>query len=234
MKADNRKYYILMVSQLVVCVVFVACVCLFSKHYHVNTQHMIRESALNMTETTLRERVETIISHIETKKKQSREEAGKLATSVARALADNGHSPLESQIEHWMTALQRMEYGQPLAIYVEDSLTGGVTRYQGATKSDVTAKFAASSPDACTAACPIRESFSRGSQKIHIIATQQALDTLVKKYIYDLIHRTAYGENGYVWVNEVRNYAGGAGLCGSPDPSESRQHGRGPVKYKYP
>lgn len=44
---------------------------------------------------------------------------------------------------------------------------------------------------------------------LYIVASQENLDKEAQKHIYTTIHASKYGQNGYVWVNEVVNYEGG-------------------------
>lgn len=208
-KAEKIFLYVLLFSQIILFgVMILFAIFITRKTSHVSRE-MLNNQALNISEEHMRERVENIIGYIESERTKAYNEVVSLGTTVFQNLYSVNEDRLEDALELWIPKVKEMKHGDLLQMLLYDKTKDQYTFYYDG-KVDYN-DYGVSNKEISSfiQTCPYYESLDFGNKVLYLISTQESLDRSAKKEIYDIVHISQYGEDGYVWVNEILNYEGG-------------------------
>ncbi len=210
MQHRNRHYlYIMIASQLLICLIFALLALFLTNSYSRHTQSILRQGTLTTTEYRLRERVDGTIAHINTKQELTSTEVAKLINTTCDMIEAYDVSVSHRQLLQWSKKLSLMEYGDPIRFTLLNPSSGNITLYDSGDARDISTAYTVAELEKYISSCPVSNEISMGASTLYVYADQESINDVVKSHIYHVIHDSAYGENGYVWVNEVVNYNGG-------------------------
>lgn len=174
-----------------------------------HTSGLLQQQALKNAESQLRERIAAVVNYIEMERDKALIEARMLGDSISYAMAETPEAQAAEHLLQWSAELATNRYGQAIQLLLHDTQKQRITLYLNGQQADVTQEYANISPNIYVQACPYHASLSYTGATLYIFATQDALDEAAKSYVYDFIHGSKYGPEGYVWVNAVQDYNGG-------------------------
>lgn len=206
----SKKFlFILIGSQILICLLFAIAIFLLTGNFSSKTEGLLKECTIVTVEDRLKERVQDMIIHIEHKQKHATKETKNLCLSIVDVMADSDASAYPAAARKWMHYSQNMEYGQALSFILHDTAAGTITLFADNSIRNVSDDYNTQSLKAYIDSCPAHAAVSSGASTLYIFAAQEDIQQIAKDHAYEIIHATAYGENGYVWVNEIVNYDGG-------------------------
>lgn len=215
MKWNFKKYfYILLVSQLAVFLVMLAVTYLRLGSFSDQSATILREESYQATEQELQARVNLVITHIESEMRQVEAQVEKIASITAErisaAFAKGGMSAVTAFIDEWLPQIHTMFYGHAMEVFFCDARTGQIARQLGfGEKQDLSTLFTLDSFATNAKTAAICQTLRFGTTTVYLCSNQTIINTMVKSYVYDVVHAANYGGNAYSWVNEVLNYDGG-------------------------
>ena len=211
MNTGSRKYlYVLISSQVVICVVasiLLSCLISNMATYMVG---LLEEDALIITERKMRERVDNMIGYIEHERETILsvvQTQGEFISRMATHTASQGREALYE----WVRFLDTMTNGQALQIILYDPYNHEKIEFLNVDGKIQEVKSHISVVDWYTyaASCPYHIITPYNNINLFVLASEERINEIAKNFIYRLIHATAYGSDGYIWVNEVLDYQGG-------------------------
>jgi len=173
------------------------------------TSTALREEALRMTQDKLQRRVDHIFAHLKREEESFTYEMCKFVEFVAATLPQPNSQELRASLDMWMPHLAKTVDGHYISIILHEPATRQMTLYNSTGISDISDKYTAQSLESFLAQQPIWKRVQRGEADIYVFVTEKDIHTGIKKAIYHIIHTSFYGEEGYIWVNEVHDFQGG-------------------------
>ncbi|MBQ4132496.1 MAG: sensor domain-containing diguanylate cyclase [Desulfovibrionaceae bacterium] len=197
-------------SQVAVCSLIILSAFFWTRSVSVHTRNVLEQEAFRMVEDKLRGRVSHIISHINEKRENIRKELASLAEFMCISMSTAEDSPLDTAIR-MSSSLRSTQYGHSLRIAMYDTQKHTVNVFDAALNEFVpTNLFSPDNIHRHILSCPAYSFLAHESFELYIFAEQKDIDNSVKKYIHKVIHSSHnYGDDGYVWVNEIVNFKGG-------------------------
>ncbi len=210
MGEKTRKYfYVLIVTQVLACIVIMFAAFFWTKALSEQTKEALEQEAMHMVEDGMRGRISHVFASIDSEADRITREIEKFARFASGTLETRSEDDIGEVLELWVPEMAEMEYGRALKIILHDTQKKTITMYWDDKVKDLTGEFDQSSLKEYVEAASVCESLSVGSMNLYIYADQDAVKEIVKGSIYDVIHAAIYGEDAYVWVNEIINYEGG-------------------------
>ena len=200
----------LLVVQILVFVLVLLSAYTVSNRIFDYTQESSKEQALRLSKDRMKERIESALVMIETEREQTLSEVHTLGEMTAAHVSAESYGDMGQQLTELQTTLSKSVYGQALQMLLYDTSARTTLLFADGTRENVTGQFEdLREMERFVWRSPYYQRVFRGTQVLYIFAEQEDLDTISKSRIHDMIHRTRYGEEGYVWVNEILNYDGG-------------------------
>ena len=210
MKNKNRVFLgSLLIMQVLLCILTLIFAFLLTENISLHTEEVLEQETLNITEDSLRERVNNMILYIDYERDKVQEEVKLICDLISDSVVQTSERDLYKFLTDWAPQISDMEYGQPVQILLHNMEEQTVTLFAEGVSEDVTERFGGtvSSEDFPDAFYCNEILFDH--TKLYVLVTEDDLNDVAKSFIYDLIHASVYGTEGYVWVNEVINYEGG-------------------------
>ncbi|MBO7163736.1 MAG: cache domain-containing protein, partial [Spirochaetaceae bacterium] len=211
MNTGSRKYlYVLISSQVVICIVASILLSFLINNMATYMVNLLEEDALTITERKMRERVDNMIGYIEHERETILsviQTQGEFISHMATHTATQGREALYE----WVKFLDTMSNGQALQIILYDPYNHEKIEFLNVDGKIQEVKSYVSIVDWYTYAanCPYHIITPYNNFSLFVLASEESINEIAKNFIYRLIHATAYGSDGYIWVNEVLDYQGG-------------------------
>lgn len=211
MNTGTRKYlYVLIGSQVVICIVASILLTMLIKSMATYMVDLLEDDALSITERKMRERVENMIGYIDHERDTILSVVKSQGEFISRMASRTATEDRES-LHEWVIFLDTLTNGKALELVLYDAYTQEKTEFLRVGNEVQELKSTVSIVDWYTYAvtCPYHIITPYNNKSLFVIASEESINAITKEFIYRLIHATAYGSEGYVWVNEVVNYEGG-------------------------
>ena len=210
MKKKERQFLILILAfQVVMFAGMIFFALKITDKVSKSTENMLNEQALKDSELHMRERVENMINYIEHERQIVLEGVNSVGNIVYQNLVHQEEEKLEGYLEAWMPKIEQMQHGQMLQLILHSKETEQYIIYTNTGIKNISSDISESKIEEYINAAPYRNEIEYQNKTLYILVPQENLDQRVKEHIYDMIHISIYGEDGYVWVNEIVNYDGG-------------------------
>lgn len=211
MGTRTKKYlYILILSQVVICIVASLLVSVLIRNASDYMQQTLEKEALAITERKMRERVENMINYIDHEREailSGIKHQGDFIIRMAAQTAGQGRE----ELYEWVKFLDTLANGKALELVLYDSDKQEKTAFamteQGVREE--TSPVSLADWHTFVTSCPYHLIAPYNQQSLYIVASKDGIDAISKNFIYRLIHASVYGNDGYVWVNEILDYNGG-------------------------
>lgn len=210
MKKVQKKFlWILLLTEILIGLVVGILIFGMTRYISIYIENALEVGSINMIADRMRERVNNTIISIESKRKDVLKKTNDTASILEGILKETEEDNLETRIGVLTSTISISEYGNAIEIYLYEKQTQQCVQFTSNGRQDATETFHAQEWEKDDALYPIFMDVSYGNYDVYIVAKQQNMDEIVKSYIYEVIHDSVYGENGYVWVNEIVDYEGG-------------------------
>lgn len=211
MKTGTRKYlYILIASQIVICIVSSILISLLIDNMANYVVDALEKEALNITQRTMRERVENMIGYIEHERETVLSVIKTQGEFISRMAAQTATE--DRKVFHdWVKFLDTMTNGRALQLVLYDAYTQEKTEFVQTSQGIEEIKSIVPITEwyNYVASCPYHIITPYNNKSLFVLASEERISQTTKDFIYRLIHDTSYGTGKYIWVNEVLNYEGG-------------------------
>jgi signal transduction histidine kinase/BarA-like signal transduction histidine kinase len=191
----HRKFSRLLLIQIAVSVFLIAAVVFVVQFLMSTANENAKKVAQKNAEVSMKIDVENVISRIDTLRKQKRELSQVEIHHVIEILSAANEDQILDAAADSISYLDQSGGEAVPSLEITDA--SGTPVYQ----SD---SLSADSEDAI-----LKETLQVGSYTVTAYTSQAKIDEIVKQEIHDEIHNTQYGNNQYVWVNEVVDFDGG-------------------------
>ncbi len=192
--------------QVLLCILILVFVFLLTENISLHTEEVLEQQTLNITEDRLRERVNNMILYIDYERDKASNEVESVFESVSDSVVQLPEEGLYPYLTEWAPRIADMEYGKAVQVLLYDKEKQKFILFADGKCEDATERFRGG-VDLSEAA--YYKQISYKSIDLFTFALQDDIDKIAKSFIYDLIHASVYGTEGYVWVNEILNYDGG-------------------------
>lgn len=211
MKTGTRKYlYILIASQIVICIVSSILISLLIDNMANYVVDALEKEALNITQRTMRERVENMIGYIEHERETVLSVIKTQGEFISRMAAQTATE--DRKVFHdWVKFLDTMTNGRALQLVLYNAYTQEKTEFVQTSQGIEEIKSIVPITEwyNYVASCPYHIITPYNNKSLFVLASEERISQTTKDFIYRLIHDTSYGTGKYIWVNEVLNYEGG-------------------------
>lgn len=195
---DNKRFLkIIIVSQLIISLIMFIIISFILKdvvYYYNNTLYMLSKSEATKY---MKATVNNTIFRIDTKRDRIYTQAKDAINFLEYEFSNIYNNCSLYDLKNIYFKILKTEVGEAVQIEIIDNYTGKIIHTSEKNKMDNLDK----------------ELFAKIVKKekytVKIYTTQNHLDNIVKKQIYDDIHNSNYQDNQYIWVNEIINYEGG-------------------------
>ena len=211
MKTVTRKYlYILIASQIVICIVASVLISLLIDNMANYVVDALEKEALNITQRTMRERVENMIGYIEHERETVLSVIKTQGEFISRMAARTATE--DRKVFHdWVKFLDTMTNGKALQLVLYDAYTQEKTEFVQTSKGieEIKSTVPITEWYNYVASCPYHIITPYNNKSLFVLASEERINQVTKDFIYRLVHDTSYGTGKYIWVNEILNYEGG-------------------------
>lgn len=207
MEKHYRKYIALLFITLGVFCIFTTVYILFAIRVIVNhNSEILREMSLTAAEAQQRRTIDNVIIRIENKRTEVEEDV----TDVIHILAESVNAVQVSADmgEEILSHLEQTQYANAIQILIEYPEGGGENIL--ITKAGIK-KLQEKDRLILDRIENNRVHYTGRLEEavLHIFAPNEAVEEMIKEEIREEIHATEYGDERYIWVNEVLNFEGG-------------------------
>lgn len=208
-KTENIFLSIFLISQALLFGVMIVFAITLTAQVSDSSSNMLNQHALKVSEENMKERVENIISLIEQERKTALDGVKSLGVTIYHNMYQQDETKLDKFLESWAPRIEQMQYGDLIQLISHDKQTNRYTAYYEGKIELIPAEVYSYQVMGYVNSAPYCKQVDYRYKTLYIVASQENLDKEAQKHIYTTIHASKYGENGYVWVNEVVNYEGG-------------------------
>ena len=180
-----------------------------TKQVSESSKDMLNQHALKVSEENMKERVENIVSLLEQERKSVLDGVESLGITIYQNMYQQDETKLDKFLESWAPRIGQMQYGDLIYMVSYDKQTNRYTVYYEGKVEQIPADVYSYKVMDYINSAPYCRQVDYRYKTLYIIASQERIDKEAQKRIYKTIHAAKYGQNGYVWVNEVVNYEGG-------------------------
>ena len=210
MKKKERQFLILiLVVQVLIFAGMIFFAIRMTNSVSESSKKMLNEQAMKNSEFQMRERVENIINYIEHERTIVMEGVQSLGDTVYQNLENQEEEYLELYMGVWMPKIAQMQHGQMMQLILHNKEKNQYAFYSNEGIQYIPQDVPASEIEEYINKAPYSNKIEYQNKILYILVPQENMDQRVKEHIYDMIHISVYGEDGYVWVNEIVNYDGG-------------------------
>lgn len=174
-----------------------------------SSKEVLSHHALKVSEENMKERVENIINLIEQEQKNALEGVESIGSTIYYNMSHQDEDKLEEFLESWVPKITQMQHGELIKLVLHDKQENRYTIYDENKVEQVPRDVYAYKIKEYVKNAPYCERVDYRYHTLYIISAQEKIDEKTREHIYKAIYATQYGQNGYVWVNEVLNYKGG-------------------------
>lgn len=205
MEKYYRRYISILLASLIIFAVCIGGFFFFATKKIVDyNKKMLTQMVTEKSEEEMKLLVGDVIANIEERQDEIFLEVKHMADHLERYI--NTASALPQTMDELSKHINVIAYGEVLNVLIEET-AGNATLLVDGQCTEVA--FEDSSLYKKMKDSPIYKSVERDNFRYHIFAKQSDIDAIVKKLIHREIHNTMYGDEKYVWVNEIVNPEGG-------------------------
>lgn len=175
----------------------------------VSSKDVLNRHALKVSEANMRERVENVISLIEQERQNILEGVTSLGSTIYENLFHQDEAKLDEFLISWVPRIEQMQYGDLIQLVSHDKQMNRYTVYTKDKIEQIPADFYSYQFKEWVDSAPYCKQVQYRYKTLYIIAPQESIDKKSQENIYKMIHATQYGQDGYVWVNEILDFKGG-------------------------
>lgn len=211
MKKRTEKIFlsILVILQIVLFFVMIIFAVTLTLNLSKGSKEMLNQQALNISEEHMRERVENIIHYLDAERENSYYEAVSLGDLIYQNLFQVDENKLEGFLTLWSPIIKEMEHGELMQLILYNETSDEYSFYYDGKLQENTVETTNEEILSYIKSCPYHREIIFPNYTLYITSGQKSIDDAAKARIYEIIHLSLYGEDGYVWVNEVLNFEGG-------------------------
>ena len=174
-----------------------------------SSRDVLSRHALKVSEENMKERVENIINLIEQERKNALEGVESIGSTIYYNMSHQDEEKLEEFLESWVPKIGQMQHGELIKLVLHDKQDNRYTIYDGEQVERVPRDVYAYKVKEYVKNAPYCKQVDYRYHTLYIISAQEKIDKKAQEHIYKTVYATQYGQNGYVWVNEVLDYKGG-------------------------
>lgn len=211
METGTKKHlYILIAGQVIICILASILISILIENISNSMQKTLEQEALNITEHKMRERVENMISNMEHERESVLDSISTQGDFIIRMAAQTLHQERGS-LHDWVRFLATMKNGKALHLMLYHSQRQEKTEFIISENKveEIINHTPINQWQSFVMNCPYHLIAPYGEYSLYIVTTKESIDKISQGFIYELIHTSVYGTDGYVWVNEVVNFEGG-------------------------
>ena len=173
------------------------------------SKEMLNQQALKVSEENMRERVENVISLIEHERINALEGVNSLGDTIYYNMVHQDEGMLEEFLVSWVPRIEQMQHGELIQLILHNKQTNRYMFYTSEEVYQVPADIYSYQIMEYVDSAPYCQQVDYLYKTLYIISSQESIDQKAQEHIYKTIHATRYGQDGYVWVNEILNFEGG-------------------------
>lgn len=208
-KQYKQYLYILISTQILICLVVSSILIFLCKDISSHNHQILRMVAIKDTEECMQEMVDNTIIRIQLQRKTAVKEVENVMDLVVEFLSTIEEDAAYSYALNLSRKINQMEYGNPIKLIIFNTKSKKVEMFLNGQVTDITDMNNDEKDNRLLKSSNIHRSVIIGNSIVYLSADQADIDKIAKKYIYNEIHSSVYGENKYIWVNEILNYDGG-------------------------
>ena len=174
-----------------------------------SSSEMLNKHALKVAEANMKERVENIISLIEQERKNALVGVESIGRTIYDNLSHQDEDKLEEFLADWAPKIEQMQHGELIQLVAHNRQTNRYTVYYLGRVEQIPADIYSYQVMEYVNSAPYCKQVNYRYKTLYVISSQESIDEKAKEHIYKMIHASKYGQDGYVWVNEILNYEGG-------------------------
>lgn len=211
MKKKKERFFLilLLLSQAALFGVMIIFAITLTGRVSVSSREILNRHALKVSERYMRERVDNIISLIEQERQITLEGVESLGSTIYQNLYHQDETNLEDFLVTWVPKIEQMQHGKLIQLILHDKQTNRYTVYHHDEFNQVPTEFNSARVKDYIHSAPYCKTIEYSYKTLYIVSSQESVDKQVQESIYRIIHATQFGQDGYVWVNEILNYEGG-------------------------
>ena len=208
-KTERLFLPVLLISQIILFGVMILFAVSLTRNSSEHSKNMLSQQALNISEEHMRERVENIITYIEAERSKTFQNVSALGNTIYQNLSSSDENNLEAILQVWIPRIAAMEHGELVQLILYDKTKNEyIFCYNGEVYSDTSSSDWSEVEEYINSSPYVKEIFYE-NKVLYVISRQESMDISSQRQIYDIVHLSQYGEDGYVWVNEILNFNGG-------------------------
>ena len=174
-----------------------------------NSREMLNQHALKVAEENMRERVDNVISLIEQERLNALEGVNSLGSTIYYNLSHQDENKLEEFLASWVPKIEQMQHGELIQLILHNKQTNRYMFYYHDEVNEVPVDIYSYKVMEYVNNAPYCKKVEYLYRTLYIISTQESIDKKAQEHIYRTVYATRYGQDGYVWTNEILNYDGG-------------------------
>lgn len=213
-KRDLMKEYKIYVKQMVIvqiviCIVVLSVLVLFSNEAMVKNGNILKKLAVEKADKKMRETIDNTITSINLKRESAinrTQELIELAADIFHSLPDNNAF---EKIDIIYNKFANLEYGKVINFLLINKNTNTIdfsSNEELISSGDIMDE---NQIEEINIKCKLYREVANDEHTLIIFADEGKVDEIVKKQVYEEIHKMIYSENEYIWVHEIINYEGG-------------------------
>lgn len=211
MKKRSEKLFLILI--LVIQIILFGGMIIFTvtltKKVSSNSREMLNEHALQVSEEHMRERVENVVSLIQQEEGKILREIDSAAVSVCEKAAKQEEEQLEEFLKSQMKEIANRGYGDLIQLVLYRKSSEQFMIYHKDNQEQIVGQEESEKVLKFVGEASYCKQAEFNDHTLYIISVNENVDQRTKDYIYGVLHAIQYGEDGYVWVNEVLSYEGG-------------------------
>lgn len=205
------KIYVkqMVIVQIIICIVVLSVLVLLSNEALVDNGNTLNRLAIEKADKKMQETVDNTITRIDLKREGAISQTNELIVLAAdifqSSLGNNAFEKIDIICNKFVT----LQYGKVINFLCMNKNTNEIEF-----SSDEELAASGNIMDEnqikeLKIRCKLNREVINDEYRLIIFADEGKVDDIVKKQVYEEVHKMIYSENEYMWVHEVLNYEGG-------------------------
>lgn len=209
MKEYKRYVKQMVIVQLVICIVVLSVLVLFYNEDLAYNSNILNRLAVEKADKKMRETVNNTITGINLKREAAINQTNELIGLAADMIHSSSGNNAFEKIDIIYNKFAALEYGQAIDFLLINKNTNTVefsSNKEVISSGDIMDENQIKEGNINY---KLYREVANDEYILIIFADEGNIDDIVKKQVYEEIHKMMYSENEYIWVHEILNYEGG-------------------------